>query len=166
MVMRRYFDLEIDSGNHRQAGSEKISFVKCTDFCDISSGQHPDTDSHVPGSKIGRSRRTPLIVRGEIHEQRIECRKHNSEPNAHQQCDAENKNRAYGIIPLNQIHAARKQEKLNTTRYNPAAITCVIFPLSTSLPENIREIAMPTAIKVKKNPVCAWIPISWAYIAT
>ena len=165
MVMRRYFDLEIDSGNHRQAGSEKISFVKCADFCDISSGQHPDTDSHVPGSKIGRSRRTPLIVRGEIHEQRIECRKHNSEPNAHQQCDAEKQNRAYGIIPLNQIHAARKQEKAEHNQIQSGSYHLRYFP-PVYLPENIREIAMPTAIKVKKNPVCAWIPISWAYIAT
>jgi hypothetical protein len=50
--------------------------------------------------------------------------------------------------------------------YNPAEITCVIFPLSTILPEKMREIAMPTAMKVKKKPVVAWIPISLAYMAT
>ena len=104
MVMRRYFDFEIDSGNHRQAGSEEIGFVKCADFRNIPPDQHTDTDSHIPGREIGRSGRSPLAVGRKIHKQRIECRKHNPESDTHQQCDTEKQNRAGRIIPLNQIH--------------------------------------------------------------
>ena len=43
---------------------------------------------------------------------------------------------------------------------------CVIRPLSTCLPENIRDTAMPTAMKVKNNPELRLIPISLAYMAT
>ena len=50
--------------------------------------------------------------------------------------------------------------------YKRQIITCVIFPRSTSFPEKMREIAMPTAIKVKKNPVCVFNPIWRAYMAT
>jgi len=48
----------------------------------------------------------------------------------------------------------------------PSAITWVMRPLSTCLPEKMREMAMPAAISVKKMPVPFWIPISFAYIAT
>ena len=51
------------------------------------------------------------------------------------------------------------------TRYSPKVITCVMRPLSTCRPENIRETAIPTAIKVKNNPELSVIPISLAYIA-
>ena len=41
-----------------------------------------------------------------------------------------------------------------------------IRPLSTCFPENMRDTAMPTAIKVKNNPEFKVIPISLAYMAT
>jgi hypothetical protein len=57
-------------------------------------------------------------------------------------------------------------KKQTQTRYIPKAITCVTRPLSTWRPEKILEIAIPTAISVKKIPTFDVIPISAAYIAT
>ena len=57
-------------------------------------------------------------------------------------------------------------KKLAQARYIPKEITWVILPLSTCLPEKIRDTAKPTAIKVKYNPELTPIPISSAYIAT
>ena len=61
---------------------------------------------------------------------------------------------------------AERRKKLNTTRYSPAEMTCVILPLSTIFPEKMRDIAIPIAMKVKKKPVVALMPICLAYIAT
>ena len=70
------------------------------------------------------------------------------------------------LFQLIRYTQAESRKKLNTTRYSPAEITCVILPLSTIFQENIREIAIPIAMKVKKKPVVALIPICLAYIAT
>ena len=51
-----------------------------------------------------------------------------------------------------QPHALNPKKQVHT-RYMPVWMTCVIIPLSTSLPENSRDTAMPTAMSVKKNPV-------------
>ena len=61
---------------------------------------------------------------------------------------------------------AERRKKQNTTRYSPAEMTCVILPLSTIFPEKMRDIAIPIAMKVKKKPVVALMPICLAYIAT
>ena len=45
-------------------------------------------------------------------------------------------------------------------------MTWVIFPLSTSFPLNRRLMAIPIAIRVKKNPISALMPIWRAYMAT
>lgn len=50
--MRRYFNFEINGGDYRQTGTEKVGFVKRADFGDISSRQHTDTDSHIPGGQV------------------------------------------------------------------------------------------------------------------
>ena len=50
--MRRYFNFEINGGDYRQTGTEKVGFVKRADFGDISSRQHTDTDSYIPGSEL------------------------------------------------------------------------------------------------------------------
>ena len=104
MVMRRHFKFEIEGGNYRQAGSEKISLIKCTNFCDISTGQHTATDSYVPRGKISGSGCSPLAIGGKVDKQRIKCRKHDSKSDPHQQCDAKKQDVANGIIPLNQIY--------------------------------------------------------------
>ena len=44
-------------------------------------------------------------------------------------------------------------------------MTWVIFPLSTNLPENKRDTAIPMAMRVKKKPVDEVIPICLAYMA-
>ena len=82
--MRRYFNFEINGGDYRQTGTEKVGFVKRADFGDISSRQHTNTDSYIPRSKIGGSGRPPLAVGGQVDKQRIECRKHDPEAYAHQ----------------------------------------------------------------------------------
>ena len=81
--MRRYFNFEINGGDYRQTGTEKVGFVKRADFGDISSRQHTDTDSYIPGSEVGGSRCSPLTVGGEVDKQRVKCRKHNSKPDTH-----------------------------------------------------------------------------------
>ena len=65
-----------------------------------------------------------------------------------------------------QYAQAESAKKLAQARYIPKEITWVILPLSTCLPEKIRDTAKPTAIKVKYNPELTPIPISSAYIAT
>ena len=60
--MRRYFNFEINGGDYRQTGTEKVGFVKRADFGDISSRQHTDADSYIPGSEVGGSRCSPLTV--------------------------------------------------------------------------------------------------------
>ena len=162
--MRSYLDVEIEHGNNCQAGSEKIGFVESADFCNVSACQHADAYPHIPRSEVGGSGRASLTVGGKVYEQCVVGRKHDAEAYAKQQCHCKEHDVACHAVPLDDIDACRK--KLNTTMYNPAEITCVIFPLSTILPEKMREIAMPTAMKVKKKPVVAWIPISLAYMAT
>ena len=60
--MRRHFKFEIEGGNYRQAGSEKIGLVKCTYFCNISARQHTDADSYIPRGKISGSGCSPLVI--------------------------------------------------------------------------------------------------------
>ena len=81
--MRRYFNFEINGGDYRQTGTEKVGFVKRADFGDISSRQHTDTDSHIPGGQVSGSCRSSLTVGGKVDEQGIESRKHDSESDAH-----------------------------------------------------------------------------------
>ena len=64
-----------------------------------------------------------------------------------------------------QPHALRVKKQPHT-KYIPAWMTWVIFPLSTNFPENKRDTAIPMAIKVKKKPVEEVMPICLAYIAT
>ena len=73
--MRRYFNFEINGGDYRQTGTEKVGFVKRADFGDISSRQHTDTDSHIPGGQVSGSCRSSLTVGGKVDEQGIESRK-------------------------------------------------------------------------------------------
>ena len=70
-----------------------------------------------------------------------------------------------GLIFISSSQPAKRKKQADT-RYNPSIMTCVIRPLSTCLPENIRDTAMPTAMKVKNNPELRLIPISLAYMAT
>ena len=70
-----------------------------------------------------------------------------------------------GTVFINSPQADNMKKQLHT-RYSPKVMTWVIRPLSTCLPENIRDTAMPTAIKVKNNPEFKVIPISLAYMAT
>ena len=56
-----------------------------------------------------------------------------------------------GTVFINSPQVDNMKKQLHT-RYNPKVMTWVIRPLSTCLPENIRDTAMPTAIKVKNNP--------------
>ena len=102
--MRRYFNFEINGGDYRQTGTEKVGFVKRADFGDISSRQHTDADSYIPGSEISGSGRNPLVIGGKVDKQRIKCRKHDSKSDPHQQCDTKKQDVANGIIPLNQIY--------------------------------------------------------------
>ena len=64
--MRRHFKFEIEGGNYRQAGSEKIGLVKCTYFCNISARQHTDADSYIPRGKISGSGCSPLVIGGKV----------------------------------------------------------------------------------------------------
>ena len=61
---------------------------------------------------------------------------------------------------------ALNPKKQKHTKYMPAWMTWVIFPLSTNFPENKRDTAIPIAMRVKKKPVDEVIPICLAYIAT
>ena len=70
-----------------------------------------------------------------------------------------------GTVFISSPQADNMKKQLHT-RYSPKVMTWVICPLSTCLPENIRDTAMPTAIKVKNNPEFKVIPISLAYMAT
>ena len=70
-----------------------------------------------------------------------------------------------GTVFINSPQADNMKKQLHT-RYSPKVMTWVIRPLSTCLPENMRDTAMPTAIKVKNNPEFKVIPISLAYMAT
>ena len=70
--MRRYFNFEINGGDYRQTGTEKVGFVKRADFGDISSRQHTDTDSHIPGGQVSGSCCSSLTVGGKVDEQGIE----------------------------------------------------------------------------------------------
>ena len=66
----------------RQA-PKKVGFVKRADFGDISSRQHTDTDSHIPGGQVSGSCCSSLTVGGKVDKQGIESRKHDSESDAH-----------------------------------------------------------------------------------
>ena len=55
-------------------------------------------------------------------------------------------NRGKRSIIGSQAYSATKQKN---ARYIPMLMTCVILPLSTCLPEKMREIASPTAMHVK-----------------
>ena len=53
---------------------------------------------------------------------------------------------------VSKLQKANKKKETMTI-YKEKEITCVTFPLSTCLPEKIRDIAIPIAIKVKNKPV-------------
>ena len=64
------------------------------------------------------------------------------------------------------VSQALNPKKQKHTKYMPAWMTWVIFPLSTSFPENKRDTAIPIAMRVKKKPVDEVMPICLAYMAT
>lgn len=164
--MRSYLDVEIEHGNNCQAGSEKIGFVESADFCNVSACQHTDAYPHIPRSEVGGSGRAPLTVGGKVYEQCVIGRKHDAEAYAKQQCHCKEHDVACHAVPLDDIDACREQEETEYHDVQSCRNYLRYFPLSTILPEKMREIAMPTAMKVKKKPVVAWIPISLAYMAT
>ena len=76
------------------------------------------------------------------------------------------KNVVHAILQLASHPQALNERKQKFTNNMPTPITWVIMPLSTNLPENKRDTAIPTAISVKKKPEEETIPICLAYMAT
>ncbi len=105
MIVRRYFQVEIEDGDNREAGPEEIGFVKTANLGNISACQHTDANTYIPRSEVSGGSCSPLAVGSQVDKQRVVCRKHDTESYSKQQGYDEEYNTAHHIVPPNDVNA-------------------------------------------------------------
>ncbi len=110
MEIRSGLDYEVYLRYYRQDGSEQVCHAEGGYFGNVSSGEHPYTQTHVPRGEVGTGGRAALVVGCQVHEQGIIGGEHGSEADAQQQGDGEEQHRREPVVPGDGPSACRNQE--------------------------------------------------------